>query len=267
MTTSHGLILHLFLKQQHGSVMREVEELNLKVGYGIEGDINANPISPRQILVVRYEDIVDFAIPPGELRENIVIAGIKPENFTPGSLITFESGAAIRLTFYCEPCKRIAHLVDSLNTLRHQRGILGVTINSGRIHVGNKIQVHTNKFPALSEKPYERFLDFIVKVPSGKVVNYKQIIQAIGVDNSYIRAIPIYLKKTSADDYPIHRVLDSQGYLIKYVPEQKKKLESESIEVLDKLDSLSNRNRYFVDINKYLYKNIIFYFHENANSY
>jgi alkylated DNA nucleotide flippase Atl1 len=216
---------------------------------------------------VRYEDIVDFAIPPGELRENIVIAGIKPENFIPGSLITFDSGAAIRLAFYCEPCKRIAHLVDSLNSLGHQRGILGVTINSGRIHVGNKIQVHTNKFPALSEKPYERFLDLIVKVPSGKVVNYKQIIQAIGVDNSYIRAIPIYLKKTSADDYPIHRVLDSQGYLITYVPDQKKKLESESIEVLDKLDSLSNRNRYFVDINKYLYKNINVYFHVNTHLY
>jgi MOSC domain-containing protein YiiM len=93
--------------------MRAVDEICLQKGYGIAGDINANPISPRQILVVKSEDIVDFAIPPGELRENLVIAGIKSENFLPGSLLTFDSGAAIRLTFYCEPCKRIAHLLIS----------------------------------------------------------------------------------------------------------------------------------------------------------
>lgn len=252
MATSQGLISHLFVKEKHGSDMREAEELNLKIGHGIEGDINANPISPRQILVVRYEDIVDFAIHPGKLRDNIVIAGIKDENFTPGSLITFDSGAAIRLTFYCEPCKRIAHLVDSLKSIRFQRGILGIIINSGRIHVTNKFQIQTDKFPALSEQPYERFLDLIAKVPLGRVVNYKHIIQAIGVDNSYIRAIPIYLKKTSADDYPIHRILDSQGYLIKYVSAQKKKLESEGIEVLQNLDLSSLRYRYFVNLDKYL---------------
>ncbi|BAY09670.1 MGMT family protein [Calothrix sp. NIES-2098] len=255
MSHDNSYIRHLFIKQKHGSVMREVEELNLKVGHGIEGDINANSISPRQVLIVRHEDITDFAIPPGELRENIVIAGVKSENFTPGSLISFDSGAAIRLTFHCEPCKRIAHLVDSLKSIQFKRGILGVIINSGKLHVGNNLQIHNEVFPALSEKPYERFLEFIVKVPSGKVVTYKQIIAAIGVDNSYIRAIPTYLKKTSAADYPIHRILDSQGYLIRYIPHQMDNLNSENIEVLNEQDLSTNTNRYFVDLNKYLYRN------------
>ncbi|BAY66610.1 hypothetical protein NIES22_67540 (plasmid) [Calothrix brevissima NIES-22] len=189
--SSKSSITYLFIKHQHGSVMREVEELNLKVGYGIEGDINANPISPRQILVVRYEDIRELAISPGELRENLVIAGVDSATFTPGALINFESGAAIRLTFHCEPCKHIAYLVDSLKTIQAKRGILGVVINSGRIRVGNNFRIQAHKFPALSEQPYERFLDFIVKVPLGKVVTYKQIIAAIGVDNSYLRALPI----------------------------------------------------------------------------
>ncbi|MBD2451266.1 MOSC domain-containing protein [Nostoc sp. FACHB-152] len=113
--------------------MKQVEEFSLIKGHGIEGDINANPISPRQVLVVRDEDISDLGIPPGELRENILISGIQPENFTPGSLVSFDSGAAIRLTFHCEPCKRIAHLVDSLKILQAKRGILGVVINSGTI--------------------------------------------------------------------------------------------------------------------------------------
>ncbi|WP_341531341.1 MGMT family protein (plasmid) [Nostoc sp. UHCC 0302] len=239
--------------------MKKVEEINLERGHGIEGDINANSSSPRQVLVVRYENIVNLAIPPGGLRENIVIAEIKSENFVPGSLISFNSGAAVRLTFYCEPCKRIAHLVDSLKTIQYQRGVLGVVINSGTINVGNNVQIQTDKFPALSEKPYERFLDFIAKVPSGKLVNYKQIIQAIGVDNSYLRAIPIYIKKTSADDYPIHRILDSQGYLIKYAPNQKHKLESEDIQILNNLDLATSSIRYSVDPNKYLDKDINLY--------
>ncbi|MBD2504472.1 MGMT family protein [Anabaena azotica] len=259
MLSKNGSILHLFLKHKQGSEMRQVDELSLKEGYGIAEDMNANPISPRQVLVVRHEDIIDLAIPAGELRENIVIAGITSDNFTSGSLITFDSGAAIRLTFPCEPCKRIAHLVDSLKTLQYKRGMLGVIIKSGIIRVGNNVQIKPAQFPALSENPYERFLDFILKVPAGKVVTYKHILAAIGVDKSYLRAIPTYLKKTSADNYPIHRILDSQGYLIKYAPNQKSKLESESIEVLYESNLSRTVNKHFVKINKYLYQDATIY--------
>lgn len=161
-------ITHLFTKVKPGSTMVELKTLNLKVGHGIQGDINADPISPRQVLIVRYEDILDLSIKPGELRENIVVKGIEFENFIPGSLLTFESGAAIRLTFHCEPCKRIAHLVESLNSIQGKRGILGVVIKSGKIQVGSNFQFQANKFPALSENPYERFLNFIIKFQVGK---------------------------------------------------------------------------------------------------
>ncbi|MEH2423577.1 MAG: MGMT family protein [Nostoc sp.] len=238
--------------------MVELKTLNLKIGYGIEGDINADPISPRQVLIVRYEDILDLSINPGELRENIVIMGIEFDNFIPGSLLTFESGAAIRLTFHCEPCKRIAHLVESLKSIQGKRGILGVVIKSGEIQVGSNFRVQANKFPALSENPYERFLNFIIKIPSGKIVTYKQIIKGMGVDNSYLRAIPTYLKKTSIADYPVHRILDSKGYLISYVSQQKSKLETEGIKVLFEVD-LSNLNKSFVDIKDYLWENAPIY--------
>ncbi|MEH2006455.1 MGMT family protein [Nostoc sp.] len=239
--------------------MVELKTLNLKLGHGIEGDINADPISPRQVLIVRYEDIFDLSIKPGELRENIVVTGIEFDNFIPGSLLTFESGAAIRLTFHCEPCKRIAHLVESLKSIQGKRGILGVVIKSGKIKVGSNFQIKADKFPALSESPYERFLNFIIKIPSGKVVTYKQIIKGIGVDNSYLRAIPTYLKKTSAADYPLHRILDSKGYLITYVNQQKEKLETEGVEVLSEADLLSNLNKNFVNFKDYLWEDYTLY--------
>ncbi|MCC5657164.1 MGMT family protein [Nostoc sp. XA010] len=244
-------ITHLFAKAKPGSAMVELKTLNLKVGHGIEGDINADPISPRQVLIVKYEDILDLSIKPGELRENIVVTGIEFNNFIPGSLLTFESGAAIRLTFHCESCKQIAHLVESLKSIQGKRGILGVVIKSGKIQVGSNFQVQANKFPALSENPYNRFLNFIIKIPIGKVVTYKQIIKGIGVDNSYLRAIPTYLKKASAADYPVHRILDSKGNLINYVNQQKNKLENEGVRVLAEANLLSNLNKFFVDIKDY----------------
>ncbi|MEH2155013.1 MGMT family protein [Nostoc sp.] len=247
-------IIHLFSKVKVGSPMVELNTLNLKLNHGIEGDINAEPISPRQVLIVRYEDIANLSIQPGELRENIVIQGREIDKFIPGSLLHFESGAAIRLTFYCEPCKRIAHLVESLKSIQGKRGILGVVIKSGKIKVGSNFQFQANKFPALSEIPYKRFLNFIIKIPSGKVVTYKQIIKGIGVDNSYLRAIPIYLKKTSAADYPLHRILDSKGYLISHVSQQKNKLEMEGVHVLSEVDLLRNLNKSFVEIENYLWE-------------
>lgn len=252
-------IMHLFTKVKSGSTMVELKTLNLKVGHGIEGDINADAISPRQILIVRNEDILDLSIQPGDLRENIVVTGIEFDNFIPGSLLTFESGAAIRLTFHCEPCKRIAHLVKSLKTIQYKRGILGVVIKSGKIQVGSNFQLKTNEFTALSENPYQRFLNFIIKIPSGKVVTYKQIIKGMGVDNSYLRAIPTYLKKASDTDYPVHRILDSQGYLITYVNQQKNKLEAEEIKVLSDTDVLGNLNKNFVHIKDYLWEDYTLY--------
>jgi alkylated DNA nucleotide flippase Atl1 len=248
-------ITHLFTKVESRSAMVELKTLNLKAGYGIEEDINVEPISPRQVLIVRYEDILDLSIQPGELRENIVVAGVEFDNFIPGSLLTFESGAAIRLTFHCEPCKRIAHLVKSLKSIQGKRGILGVVIKSGKIQVSSNFQVQADKFLGLSENPYERFLNFIIKIPSGKVVTYKQIIKGIGVDNSYLRAIPTYLKKTSAADYPVHRILDSKGYLITHVNQQKTKLEAEGVKVLSESDLLGNLNKNFIDIETYLWEN------------
>ncbi|MBE9103766.1 MGMT family protein, partial [Nostoc cf. edaphicum LEGE 07299] len=138
-------------------------------------------------------------------------------------------------------------------------GILGVVIKSGKIKVDSNFQVQANKFTALSENPYKRFLSFIIKIPSGKVVTYKQIIKAIGVDNSYLRAIPIYLKKTSAADYPLHRILDSKGYLITYVSQQKIKLEMEGVQILSEADLLRNLNKSFVEIKDYLWEDSTLY--------
>lgn len=253
MPLTNAIVHSLFVKRERGILMSETQSLKLRRGYGIEGDVNADAISPRQVLVVRCEDLFELSIPPGELRENIVLGNVSLSTFKPGAAIAFTNGAVIRLTFYCEPCKRIAPLVDSLKSIVRKRGILGVVVRTGAIAVGNIAELEPNRFPALSEKPYERFLDFSLKIPRGKVVTYKQVIRGIGVDRSYFRAIPNYLKKTP-NSYPIHRILDSGGNTVTHIPQQKKLLEAEGIKFISRENS-SASNCHSVCLEKYAWQN------------
>ena len=246
-------IKHLFLKQARKTPMSAREKLELRQDYGIAGDINANAKSPRQVLVVDAADLKSFSILPGELRENIILELVNPEHFKPGAKLTFASGAVIRLTFYCEPCKRMAHLVDSLKSMQQKRGILGVVIQSGAIAIGDRVELQPDYFPALSEVPYERYLDFLRQVPCGTIVTYKQILEAIGVDRSYFRVLPLYIRKTPAN-YPTHRILDSQGRTTLHVKQQYELLTAEGIELTSDRNSVSG-DRHVVCVERYAWNN------------
>ena len=223
-------IEHLFRKPVRKSPMVAVEELELIGGYGIEGDVNANSNSPRQVLVIDRANLNNLSIPPGELRENIILDGVNLGQLQPGAKLTFPSGAAIRLTFYCEPCKRVARWVDSLKQMEQKRGILGIVVRGGAIAMGERFKLQADYFPACSEIPYERYLKFIGQIPVGKVVTYRQILEAIGVDRSYFRVLPLYLRKTPPG-YPRHRILNSQGQTVSHIPQQRALLAAEGIEL------------------------------------
>lgn len=227
-----GQVTHLFLKPSHGRPMEACPLLEVRAGSGIQGDVNARAMSPRQILLVRQEDLDVFAIAPGALRENVVLAGLPPEIFAPGSLVTIGPTASIRATFLCEACKRIAHVVPSLKSIADKRGLLGVILADGCINVGDRVTVQTEQFPPLSDIPYRRFLEFVARIPPGQVVTYRQVVIGMGVAESYMRAIPMYIQRTSAALYPLHRILDTEGQVIPYVIDQQQRLAAEGIEPL-----------------------------------
>ena len=229
--TKHNLVKHLFVKQERQKQMSAIAKLEELQGYGIKGNVSSHYSSPRQVLVINKADIDQYSIAPGELRENIVLELADTANLKPGDKLTVANGAAIRLTFYCEPCNRIKHLVNPPKNLVQKRGILGVIVQSGVIAVNDQVKIEPNYFPILSEVPYKRFLTLLQKIPRGKVITYKQIINSIGVDRSYYRVLPTYLKKTP-DNYPKHRVVDSKDQIISHIPQQVRQLTEEGIQVL-----------------------------------
>ena len=229
---SQIIVRRVFVKPASGAPMIEPinQTINIKAGYGIAGDKNAHPFSPRQILIVRQEDLESFRIPPGELRENVILEGCMEDDFQPGALLSLGDAVKIRLMFHCEPCKRIGHVVPHLKSILGRRGVLGVALTDGFISAGQPVSVTPRVYPELPAVPYQRFLGFIARVPKGKVITYKQIIIGMGVAESYMRAIPKYIQQTDAAQYPVHRIVDSAGRLImSYVPTQPDSLRAEDV--------------------------------------
>jgi alkylated DNA nucleotide flippase Atl1 len=203
-------ISNLFLKRTHGAAMDSSNSLTLVHG-GIAGDVSCSTVSPRQVLIVRDDDLRHFSLPQGYLRENIVVSGLPECLFIPGNQITFGSGACIHLTFYCEPCKKIGERVSRLSDLQRRRGILGIVVRAGEIATASELQVGASSLKPMADEPRHRVHAVIAAIPKGRVIDYATLLVAAGLQRPYFRVIPKYIESALELDLPVHRVVDSGG--------------------------------------------------------
>ena len=95
----------------------------------------------------------------------------------------------------------------------------------------------------------EKVYNYLLTIPKGKVVTYKQIAKYLG-NTKLARVVGNILHKNPNEKkYPCYKVVNSKGYLSKNfafggIEKQKEKLEKENIEVSD----------YKVNLEKYQYK-------------
>lgn len=251
---SAARIVALYAKPAPDAPRMPCLALELVRGQGIAGDVHANPMNPRQVLVTRQEDLAAFGLEPGQLLENIVIAGASEADFVSGARLQFGPDAALRLTMHCEPCQRIAAYV-SPKAIIGKRGLLGVVTASGVVHVGDAVQLDPTAYPALSEKPYQRFLTVLAQVPAGQVIDYRTMLFAMGVLNSYMRAIPRYLRQAQLEApgrWPLHRLVDSRGQVIpQHLPDQPAQLKAEGV-MIDANGSIDLAHYAWTDEKHYL---------------
>lgn len=95
----------------------------------------------------------------------------------------------------------------------------------------------------------EKVYKYLLTIPKGKVVTYKQIAEYLGNPKLSRVVGNILHNNPNENKYPCYKVVNSQGRLSKNfafggIEKQKEKLEKEGIEV----------NNYTVDLNKYKYK-------------
>ncbi|HEX9174396.1 MAG TPA: MGMT family protein [Telluria sp.] len=252
---SHGSVEALFLKVRHGKDAAELASgaaLTCVAGLGIDGDVHANRLSPRQILVTLQSELNALSISPGALHENMVISGATLAYFLPGAALVTSGGVEIGLTMYCEPCKRIEGLVPELAALIHRRGILGRVVAGGEIRRGDTIKLIPHRYVALPESVEQKFLDFIPTIPAGRVVRFGDVTTAMGVADSFVRAVPGYIRRSMGRQLPLHRVVNARGELPNIVPDQAAMLAAEGVRITCSHALASGAPK--VDLQQYLWR-------------
>lgn len=238
-----GRVDHVFRKLTRGEGVVPSEDgvIELKARHGIVDDRNANPISPRQVLLTDADLLDAFQLLPGQLRENIVVRDLDLHALESGTVLQIGEQVQIRVTFSCEPCQFLTTLNIKPSAMRGRRGMLGVVLQGGKVRRGDTVAVRPERFPALSEEMYERFVYVLAHVPAGQVITYKQLVTAIGGSSSYVRVIPAYIKRALASGtaWPVHRIVDAQGQMIPHAPNQKQLLQAEGLHTDQESDLLA----------------------------
>lgn len=236
--SSSGRIEALFWMAKRGhptTAANPNELLDCVAGFGIQGDVHAHRLSPRQILITLQSELDELHIAAGALYENMVISLPSPDLFKPGAALVTDRGVEIKLTMFCEPCKRIAPVVADLGAMINRRGVLGTIEHGGMLKIGDAVKLVPGRYAALPESAYQRFLDFVPTIPAGKVVRYLDVTIAIGVAPSFVRAVPAFIKRSIGSDLPLqlplHRIVNAQGALLPYLPNQAAKLAAENVQI------------------------------------
>ncbi|MYM73842.1 hypothetical protein GTP56_16750 [Duganella sp. FT134W] len=239
-------IERLYLKPARGQPLRALgqrEAMVCEAGLGIHGDAHANRLSPRQVLVTLASELRALDIAPGALGENIVLSSQQPSLLRPGTALVTAAGVEIRLTMFCEACRRISHVAPNLRQLLRRRGVLGVIEMGGELRIGDALTLVDGRYRALPESAYQKFLDFVPTIPVGRVLRYGDVAVAIGVADSFVRALPGYIKRSTS--LPVHRIVNARGELLNFLPEQAARLQAEGV---------VNQGGAVVDLQRYLWR-------------
>ena len=176
-------ITYLFVKRAHGAPMESASALAFSP-QGLGAGVHCAPL--RQVLITSRHVTADCGLAPGDLRENIEVERDDLYELASGTVIRVGE-ALIRLTFHCEPCKKILHLA-SFDAIVHKRGYLGCFLNSGTIALGDAVTLTEQRLEAIPYAVKDRIRWFLGK--QNAVLAVKDIVHGLGLPASYARAMP-----------------------------------------------------------------------------
>ena len=226
-----GTVSGLMVKPTRGEAMSPRPRADVIAGHGFVGDCHAQPLGPRQVLIVREESLAGLGVAPWQVRANIATRGIAEEALESGAVLRVGAAVRIRITHVCEVCKVLRRHVDeaTFRALPRRRGSLGVFLDGGPVRLGDAITVEPARFPEVPEGIYERFAWVLERVPVGRVVTYKALLTLVGAQRPYFRVLPTYLKRAARSGLPAHRVLTSAGQLTGHIADQQESLVRERV--------------------------------------
>lgn len=119
--------------------MKVVSSAEAIADYGLRDDANAGS-ARRQVLIIERELLDEFALPIGDVRENITVEGIQLAGTSAGTRVR-AGQALLEATLDCAPCQFIEDKRPGLReAMKGKRGTLFRVIEGGKIEVGDKIE-------------------------------------------------------------------------------------------------------------------------------
>lgn len=185
-----GSVAALYLRRAAGAPPQAVTQMAAHAGRGLEGDIQCDPLSPRQLLIAGTPAYVRLGLPPNALRENLLL-DIDSAVLASGQLLAVGASTVLQLTFACEPCGRLNLRQDRLTrTIGAQRGMLARVAAGGAVHVGDPVRLLDRTAHAWPDAWRARVEAVLARVPEGMVVEYRQLALLAGVALTYCRVFP-----------------------------------------------------------------------------
>ena len=108
---------------------------------GVEGDRHAKQDSRRQVLLVEQEVLDRFQLSPGDLREQVTVAGLDLNALPFGTRVR-AGDAVLELAGPCEPCERMNEVREGLEQqLEGCRGRFARVVTGGSVTIGDALTV------------------------------------------------------------------------------------------------------------------------------
>ena len=144
-----GSIISMRLCVGSRDPMKEVNEANFITGQGMEGDRHLRSDgrrSNRQVLIMDSETLSHFDLLPGQVRENVTVAGLDFSSISAGDKVSLGGDVILEITGDCEPCARMDELRPGLkDEIDGKRGLLAFVEKGGVVSVGAEVGVNALK--------------------------------------------------------------------------------------------------------------------------
>lgn len=232
-----GSVAALFTKPARRQPMAPSDAIDLRKRMGIIGDCQANPLGPRQVLLIDRAAMDEHELTLDSLRGNIIVDGLRLDALPSGTVLRLgaTAGPQIRLTHRCEVCRQVTDAAgpSTARALVGRRGYLGVVLAGGTVAVGDSVHVGAAEHQPVPDELYERFVWVCERIPHGAVCSFATLVVLIGASRSYLRALPRWIRRGNVEGRPVHRLLSTSGAVLPYIPDHAERLLAEGVEVVD----------------------------------
>jgi hypothetical protein len=113
----------------------------------------------------------------------------------PSGTVVKIGEARLRLTFYCEPCRKILPLIE-FDRILHRRGVFGMFLNDTQIALGDEFAVTEQRFEEIPYAIHDRIRWFLKK--HGVRGTALDLVHTLGLPASSGRSMPRLVAKLFA---------------------------------------------------------------------